>query len=93
MIKSFSHKGLKAYYESQNLSKIEPTHQNRLRTILTVLKHATSLNDIDLQGFDLHILKKPPYKGYYAIKVTGSWRVIFQYSDGNVYKLDYMNYH
>jgi len=31
--------------------------------------------------------------GYYAVSVTGNWRVIFRFGDGQVTDVDLLDYH
>jgi toxin HigB-1 len=32
-------------------------------------------------------------KGFYAVKVSGNWRILFQFVDGDAYVVDYDDYH
>ena len=32
-------------------------------------------------------------KGFYAVNVSGNWRIIFRFEDGNVHDVDYVDYH
>jgi plasmid maintenance system killer protein len=32
-------------------------------------------------------------KGYYAVNVSGNWRIIFRFEDGDVDDVDYLDYH
>jgi len=32
-------------------------------------------------------------KGRWSIKVSGNWRLTFEFKDGDVYVLDYEDYH
>jgi len=32
-------------------------------------------------------------KGKWAVKVTGNWRGIFSFKEGNAYEVDYIDYH
>ncbi len=36
---------------------------------------------------------KGELKGYWAVTITGNYRIVFQFEDGNVYLLDYVDYH
>ena len=47
-------------------------------TILALLETADSIEDMDLPGLNLHELKGQR-KGTYAVKVSGNWRVTFQF--------------
>jgi len=92
MIKKFKHKGLKKLFESGLVTGIQPQHDTRLKRILALLETADTIEDMDLPGLNLHELKGNR-KGTYAVKVSGNWRVTFQISDGDVYDVDYEDYH
>lgn len=59
---------------------------------LAALDTAKEINDLDVPGYKLHPLKGDR-KGIWAITVNGSWRLTFEFSDGNAYVLDYEDYH
>ena len=92
MIKSFKHKGLQKFYETGNTSGIQPIHSNKLRTRLVALDTAIILDDLDLPGFRLHPLKGT-MKGFWAIDVSKNWRITFKFIDGDVYIINYEDYH
>ena len=64
----------------------------KLRIQLTALNTATCLEDMDLPGYRLHPLKGNR-KGLWAIDVSKNWRVVFRLEEGNVYVIDYEDYH
>ena len=92
MIKKFKHKGLRKLFESGIVSGIQPKHATRLRQILALLETADSIEDMDLPGLNLHELKGKR-KETYAVKVSGNWRVTFKIIDGDVFNVDYEDYH
>ena len=92
MIKKFKHKGLKKLFESGVASGIQPQHANRLIKILSLLETADSIEDMDLPGLNLHELKGQR-KVTYAVKVSGNWRVTFKFIDGDIFNVDYEDYH
>ena len=92
MIKSFRHKGLKRLYETGKTSDVQTAHVSRLRMQLTALDTAQDINDMDVPGFKLHILKGK-LKGRWSISVSGNWRITFEFRDGNAFVLDYEDYH
>ena len=92
MIKKFKHKGLRKLFESGIVSGIQPKHTTRLRQILVLLETADSIEDMDLPGLQLHELKGKR-KGNYAARVSGNWRVTFKIIDGDVFNVDYEDYH
>ncbi|WP_427040575.1 type II toxin-antitoxin system RelE/ParE family toxin, partial [Escherichia coli] len=53
MIKSFKSKKLKQF-NSGDTSKVAQAHKKKIEIILNALDTATSINDLDLPGLDLH---------------------------------------
>ena len=92
MFSSFKHKGLRSFSETGDLSNIQAKHAKRLRLILGFLDAAVSPRDMNFPGFDLHPLKGDK-KGYWAVKVSGNWRVTFRFHNGDAYDVDYLDYH
>jgi proteic killer suppression protein len=92
MIKSFKHKGLQDFYKQGDVSGIQPQHRQKIRMQLVALDTATTIDDIDLPGFRLHHLKGS-LKGLWAIDVNKNWRITFQFKSGNVYIVNYEDYH
>jgi proteic killer suppression protein len=45
-----------------------------------------------LPGFQLHSLKGN-FKGFWAVSVSGNWRIIFRFENGNAYDVDLIDYH
>ncbi len=92
MIISFKHKGLKRFYESGTTSGIQAVHKSKLRMILVALETAQTIEDMDIPGFRLHALKGN-LKGVWSIMVSGNWRITFKFENGNVYVVNYEDYH
>lgn len=92
MIKSFNHKGLKRFYEAGTKAGIRPAHAAKLARQLARLAHAKAPADVNIPGWNLHLLKGE-LAGHWAISVSGNWRLIFVFSDGDVFKVDYSDYH
>lgn len=92
MISSIKHKGLNAFYESGSKKGIQPTHAPRLRLMLAALDSAQFVEDMDIPGYRLHPLKGS-MKDRWSVSVSGNWRLTFEFKDGNVYLLDYEDYH
>lgn len=47
---------------------------------------------MDVPGFRLHPLKGER-KGIWSITVSGNWHLTFEFLEGNVYILNYEDYH
>lgn len=92
MIKSFKHKGLKRFFETGSLAGIQAGHANRLRIQLAALDTAQTIDDMDLPGFRLPTLKGER-SGLWSITVNGNWRITFEFIQGNVYIVNYEDYH
>lgn len=92
MIKSFKHKGLERFYSKGSTSGIQPKHAKKLRLQLAALDSAQTIDDLDIPGYRLHPLKGNR-EGIWSITVSANWRLTFEYSDGNVFVLDYEDYH
>ena len=59
---------------------------------LAALDTAQTIDDIDIPGYRLHPLKGIR-SGFWSISVNGNWRLTFEFSDGNIYILNYEDYH
>ena len=92
MIKSFKHKGLEKFYHSGTSKGIQASHANKLRMQLAALDTALNIEDLDIPGYRLHQLKGER-KGLWSITVSGNWRITFEFIDGNVYIVNYEDYH
>jgi proteic killer suppression protein len=49
-------------------------------------------DDMNVPGFHLHPLKGS-LSGYWAVSVSGNWRVTFRFDNGHAVDVDYMDYH
>lgn len=92
MIKSFKHKGLEKFYQSGSTRGIQSKHAKKLRMQLAALDTAQAIEDMDIAGYRLHQLKGDR-KGAWSITVSGNWRATFEFVDGNVYIVNYEDYH
>jgi toxin HigB-1 len=57
-----------------------------------LLDAAQTIDDIDLPGLRLHPLKSDR-PGLWAVSVSANWRVIFRFADGDVFDVDFLDYH
>ena len=92
MIKSFKHKGLEKFFYSGVKKGIKPDHASKLGRILDRLNAANELKDMNYPGSGLHALSGD-LKGQHSVKVSGNWRVIFEFVNGDAYIVDYDDYH
>ena len=92
MVKGFAHKGLERFYRTGSKSGIQAQHARRLQLILTNLDQSENPEDMDLPGLALHELKGRR-KGYWAVRVSGNWRVTFRFAGQDAESVDYEDYH
>lgn len=92
MIRSIRHKGLRRLYEEGDARSIGGNMRHRVEEILSVLDAAATLEEADLPGYRLHRLGGT-LQGYWSVRVTGNWRIIFRFEEGNVLDVDLVDYH
>ena len=94
MVKTFKHKGLKLFWETGNGKLLPASQLNKIRRILDTIDN---LRDVpqDLAPFRSlrpHQLKGD-LQGYWSLNVTGNYRILFRFEDGNAYDLTYIYTH
>ncbi len=92
MITSFKHRGLKRLFEKGDRSKINPNEIDKNTLILADLDASETIDHMHQPGYRLHELKGDLY-GFYAVDVSGNWRIIFQFKDGKVSDINLVDYH
>ncbi len=92
MIKSFANKALENLFLRGSKKGVDPNHAQKLVDILDMLHAATDVRDMSFPGSRLHPLKGD-LKGYWAVMVSGNWRVIFRFDKGDARDVDYVDYH
>jgi len=92
MIIGFKHKGLERFFTEGNKAGIQARHSERLRLILARLHGSTCPQDMNLPGLGLHPLVDQR-QGYWAVKVSGNWRMTFRFVGKDADCVDYEDYH
>ena len=92
VIVSIQHKGLKLLWTKNGASKLPQEQVKKLTNILTLLDAAHDVKDMQFPGANLHLLKGD-LKGFWAVMVTGNYRIIFQFEAGDAYLVNYLDYH
>jgi proteic killer suppression protein len=92
MIETISSKALKLYYEDGNGAKLPHDQLSKIARILTALDAVTSDDDIKQLGSGIHKLTGN-MKYFWSIKVSANYRIVFRFEDGNVFDVDYIDYH
>jgi proteic killer suppression protein len=92
MIKSFVHKGLEDFFYDGTHKGIQAKHASKVETILDRLDAANESKDMNYPGSYLHLLQLKK-KGCGDIKVSGNWRLTFEFKDGDAFNIDIEDYH
>jgi len=96
MVKTFKSKALKALWEESEVKKLPPESVKKLEKILFYLEGINNISDLPdavIKQYRVHPLKKPPYKGFWSMDVTGNFRVVFRLENGDVYDIDFLDTH
>ncbi len=64
----------------------------RLRQIPALLDTAFAAEDMNVPGLRFHQLKGE-LAGLYSVSVSGNWRVIFRFENGQALDVDLVDYH
>ncbi|MCH8187888.1 MAG: type II toxin-antitoxin system RelE/ParE family toxin [Proteobacteria bacterium] len=92
MIQNFKHRGLKRLFERNDKSQVRPDHLETIEDILAFLDIAEKPQDLDKPGYNLHPLKGN-LKGFWSVKISGNWRIIFRFEDGDAFDVNLIDYH
>ena len=92
MIKTIRHRGLKRLYEQDDRSRVDPRLAPKRRHVLFRLQGASVVEDMNQPGYALHPLSGD-LNGFWAVRVSANWRVIFRFVDGHAFDVDLVDYH
>ncbi len=86
------HKGLRALHEHDDATRLPAGLVPRLRRILFRLQESTHPGSADAPGFRLHP-RKGDRAGQWSVRLSGNWRVVFRFEDGEAVDVDLIDYH
>jgi toxin HigB-1 len=92
MIASFRHKALRRYFEDDDRSKLPADLVRRLGIVLAALDASDAVEEMDRPGFRLHALKGD-LLGFWSVTISGNWRIVFRFVDGEALDVDLVDYH
>lgn len=92
MIRNFRHKGLELLYEKGDRRKLQAAHADKIERILARLDQAAEAGHMNLPGYRLHPLKGN-LTDFWAVTVSGNWRIVFRFQSGHACDVDLIDYH
>ncbi len=87
-----AHKALRRLHDNDRPQGLPQELVARIRRILGTLRVATKPADVDLPGYRLHPLRGDR-TGWWSIRVSGNWRIVFRFRDGEPVDVDLIDYH
>lgn len=90
MIRSFRNKELANLWAGSR-SKIDSRMHDRLLARLDVLNAAAKPEDMDVSGWDFHMLRGKPQR--FTVHVNGPWCLTFEFDGGDAWRVDFEQYH
>ncbi len=90
---SIRHKALSRLFENDERRGLPADQVAKLRRILAALDAASDVEEMKVYpGWRLRALKGD-LDGYWSISITGNWRLIFRFENGDAFDLDLIDYH
>lgn len=87
-----THRGLRRFHQRGDPGQLNPNWLPRIRRVLTLLDQATGPRHLAVPGFGLHPLKGP-LRGHWSVSVSGNWRIVFRFKDGEAVDVQLIDYH
>lgn len=94
MIVGFRHKGLERFWSHNDRKKLPAEQIDKIDRILDLLDEIEELPKdlLPFPGLAIHALKGD-LAGFWSVKVTGNYRIIFRFDGKAVSEIDYIDYH
>ena len=79
-------------FERGDKSKLRADQVERIEEILSRLDAAAGTKDLNTPGYRLHPLKGD-MQGFWSIRVSANWRIVFRFEAGDACDVDLTDYH
>ncbi len=94
MIKSIKHKVLKLFWTKGDASRLSLENLHKITKVLNIIHYLEKVpQDFETFNFFRPHPLKGDLKGFWSLEVSGNWRIIFRFEDGNAYDLNYLDTH
>jgi toxin HigB-1 len=92
-VRSVRHKALSKLFHDDERRGLPADQVNKLRRILAALDAAEDVEEMRAYpGWRLHALKGD-LEGFWSIAISGNWRLIFRFENGDAFDVDLVDYH
>lgn len=92
MIISIKHKALKNYWTKGQSRGLNSKWLPKIDIVLDALDSSSKADDMNLPGLYFHRLTGQEI-GRFSVRVTGNWRITFQFNGEDAELLDLEDYH
>lgn len=92
MIRTIRHKGIKKLVQTNDRRGLNAEQLPRIVRVVALLDQATTPQDLDIPGYHLHTLRGD-LQGFWSVRITGNFRLVFRMEDGDVFDIDLVDYH
>lgn len=93
MIVSFGDKTTQKIWDGEWVKGFSTDIQETARRKLRMLNNSIDIKDLTIPPSNRLEKLKGNRKDYYSIRVNDQWRLIFQWTNGNVFKVELIDYH
>ena len=69
-----------------------PTKLDESRTFLATWIRRRTFQTVALPGYRLHPLRGEK-RGWWSVTISGNWRIVFRFRDGDAFDVDLVDYH
>ncbi|MBX3177524.1 MAG: type II toxin-antitoxin system RelE/ParE family toxin [Candidatus Hydrogenedentes bacterium] len=92
MLRTIRHKGIKRLVQRNDRSGLNAEQLPRIVRVIALLDRATTPQDLDIPGYHLHPLRGD-LQGFWSVRITGNYRLIFRMEKGDVFDIDLVDCH
>ena len=93
MIRSFRDAQTEALFQRRPIKRLARSLQRAALRKLVLLDAATSLEDLRIPPSNRLEKLVGDRTGQYSIRINDQWRICFEWSDGDAYEVEIVDYH
>jgi proteic killer suppression protein len=93
MIRNFRDKATERVFERERKTKLAREVQRAALRKLLILDAAESLDDLRVPPGNRLEKLSGDRAGQYSIRINDQWRICFEWSDGDAYEVEIVDYH